>query len=98
MANNPIVTDTPFALYVGVGYTLLALARSKQYHGGAGYGDPQRFCEVRLLASSIADEGIFTPATDITINGDAQLRALRAAIDCALGEEAGKETSNGRDE
>lgn len=95
MGNTPTVTDTPFVIFAGTNYTILAMARSKVYPGGAGYGEPQRFSEVRILASSIAEEGILTPAVDILVNGEEQLRALRAAIDCALGEERGKEKGNG---
>ena len=86
MANDPVITDTPFVLFAGSGYTILAMARSKQYPGGVGYGAPTRLSEVRLLASSYAEEAIFTPATDLSIGGEAALRTLRAAIDCALGD------------
>lgn len=82
MGSDSIITNTPFVLRVAGGYTLLALAHSRQYAGSPEF----RVAEVRIMSSSISGDSAYTPAADITINDADALRALRDAIDCALGE------------
>ena len=86
MANDPVITNTPFVLFAADGYTLLAMTRVKQYPGREGYRPSQRFTSVRLFSSAIEGDNFLTPAAEIVVNGEEQLRTLRLAIDLALEE------------